>query len=1777
MQQDGDLVVSRGWRRKGDARGRAIVVAPAADPPAPATLERLAHEYGLKDELDGGWAAQPLELTRERGRTLLVLADPGGVPLAQLLAQLRDRPMDTDRFLRLAIGLVAAVGQVHRRGLIHKDIRPANVLTDEASGVVHLMGFGQASRLPREHPAPEPRETFAGALAYMAPEQTGRMNRSVDARSDLYAVGVVLYEMLTGAPPFSASDPMEWVHRHIACAPEPPVERRPDAPAAISAIILKCLAKTAEDRYQTAAGLQADLERCRDEWAASGQISPFAPGGRDVPDVLRIPERLYGREREVAALIEAFDRVVADGAPELVLVSGYSGVGKSSVVNELHKVLVARRGQFASGKFDQYKRDIPYSTLAQAFQGLIRPLLGQREADLAPWREALRAALEPNGALMAGLVPELTLILGEQPPIPDLPPQEADFRFRQSVRRFVGVFAKPEHPLALFLDDLQWLDAATLTVLVDLATQREVGALLLVGAYRDNEVDRSHPLMRSLNAIREAGGRVGDIVLSPLRQSDVGRLVADALQGSPQTAAPLIELVYEKTGGNPFFTIQFLTHLAEENLLAFDLRAGRWVWDLSRIRAKGYTDNVADLMVVKLARLPPETQEALKGFAALGNTADFATLGLVLERSVDGVHSALWEAVRGGLVLRQEGTYAFLHDRVQEAAYSLIPEPSRAEAHLRIGRILASSLAPAKIAERIFDVVDQLNRGAALVDSPAQREQIAELNLVAGERAKSSGAYASALTYLAAGAQLLADDHRAGRYDLTFALELNRAECEYLTGDLQAAERRLAMLWGLAANTVDRAAVACLRIDLYTTMDRSDLTVDACLEYLDQVGIHWTPHPSDEDFRQEYEAMWRLIGERPIESLIDLPPMTDPEVRATLDVLSWAIPCVVYTDQTLHNLCTVRAVNLSLEHGNGDASPFAYVVLGSILGAYFDDYSTGLKFGRLGFNLVELHGLSRFRAQVLISIGIFILPWTKPFPEAINLLRRAQDVALETGNPSFVAYAYNNLFSMQLAAANQLAIIQKEADSALSVIQKLKFGLVFDIVIAQRQLIRTLCGLTTSFGSFNEEGFDEAGFEAHLESDARQTLAQCFYWIRKLQACIFAGDFTAASAAAEKAEAGLWTSRGFFENAEYRLYAALAHAGCWATASAQERAGHLAALRGHSEKLAAWAESCPENFENRAALIDAEIARIEGRELDAQRLYERAIRSARDNGLVHNEALANEWAGRFYLERGLETAGLAYLRNASAGYALWGAEGKVRQLHQIYPQLAARDRAPVEATPGSGLRQVDVASLIKASHAISAEIELPRLIETLMSITLKNAGADRGLLLLPYGGAYRIEAEAQTEGAAVRVELRQSSLSEQDCPEAVINYVIRTRKSVIIDDGSRPGAEWDGSSYLRLRRPRSLVCLPLLWQGKLGGVLYLENSRAAYAFPADRVAMLDTLAVRAAIALENARLYGDLQDRESRIRWLVDANIIGIVIWTADGRILDANDAFLAIVGYDREELETRQVGWRELTPPEWADGDARTLEQLNVTGRHAPYEKELFRKDGSRVPVLIGVAAFSAKPDEGVAFILDLTERKQAEQRQKVLVEELNHRVKNTLATVSAIAAQTLRTTESPEAFEEAFLGRLIALSKTHNLLNRTFWTGVSLRALVEDELAPFAGGEGRVGLSGADVILGPIAAVTLGMAFHELAVNAAKYGAFSAPGGGVQVSWRPCGAGRLRLEWLETGGPPVSPPLRRGFGSRMIERALAAELRGQVQLDFQPQGLRCTMDMALDHVSAH
>ncbi len=1513
-----------------------LVVAPAAEQPLPQILQRLEHEYSFAAELEPAWSTKPLALTRHEGRTILVLADPGGEPLDRVLERDRQQPLDLGRFLRLAINLVAALGQAHQRGLIHKDVKPENVLVDD-SGHVWLTGFGVASRLPRERQAPAPPEIIAGTLAYMSPEQTGRMNRSTDTRSDLYSLGVTLYEMLTGVLPFSAADPLEWVHCHIARQPVAPADRCA-VPQLLSAITMKLLAKNAEERYQTAAGLEADLRRCLTQWQSHGRIDPFPLGADDSTDRLLIPEKLYGREREVDALLAACDRVVARGAAELVLVSGYSGVGKSSVVNELHKVLVPPRGLFAAGKFDQYKRDVPYATLAQAFQMLIRQILVKSEAEVAHWRDALLDALGPNGQLVVNLIPEVEFIIGRQPPVLELPLQESRARFQLVFRRFLGAFARPEHPLALFLDDLQWLDTATLELLERLITDPDLRHVLLIGAYRDNEVSSSHPLMRTLAAIREAGARPQEIVLAPLGLDDVERLIADALRCGLNYAGPLALLVHEKTGGNPFFAIQFITELEEERLLRFGQVAGAWSWDLDRIRGKRYSGNVVDLMVGKLSRFPDGTQESLKQLACLGNSAEFELLRTVYEHSKEEMHDLLWEAVRAGLIFRAENSYRFLHDRVQEAAYSLIPEQQRAHTHLRIGRILMESMPQERLEEAIFDITNQLNRGLHLIADAGERERAARLNLIAGKQAKASTAYDSALRCLHAGRSLLSDDAWEHNYDLIFSIESLLAECELLIAEMSEAEGRLTMLAQRARSRHDFAVVTRLQVTLYTTLDRSDRAIEVFLDYLRRSGTDWPPHPSREDVMREYNRIWSLLGNRQIEDLVDLPLTEDPDVLDMLDVFTEIVHPAIFFDENLSTVVVCRMASLCLEYGNCDASCFSYVWFGMFAGPRFNNYKDGFRFGQLGYDLVAKRNLTRYEARTYTSFGT-LTPWGKTAVKGRELIRRAFDVAYQTGDLTFSAYSWHSLIANYLVVGDPLSDVQSEVEKGLSFVEKAGFGLVTENCRANLGFIRTLRGLTSTFGCFDSQDYNEAEAEHRFASNRVLSLSEFFYWTRKLQARYFAGDYASAVEASRKAHQLLWTAASQVETGDFRFYAALANAAAWNSASSEERQKHFADLKDHHWQLEIWALHCPANFEPKVSLASAEIARIEGRMLDAEHLYEAAIRSAHDNSFAHCEAVANECAAQFYSARGLTKIAHVYLRDARDCYLRWGADAKVRQLEECYPKIKVEKSSSGTSTILAPVEQLDLATVIRVSEAVSGEIEQEKLIDRLMRTALEHAGAERGLLIVFRGGEPRIEAEAATGPGPVVVAVRQAAVTPPDLPQSALHYVIRTQECVLLDDASSDSL-YSKDEYILRNACKSVLCLPIVKQGQLVGALYLENNLAPGVFTPDRFTVLQLLASQAAISLETTTLYADLQLQAGLLQRLP------VSAWTLtpDGTPDFVNQVWLEFSGQTLDFVRSRPEAWMTAVHPEDREAASRAFWEGVHSGQGFAFETRALR-----------------------------------------------------------------------------------------------------------------------------------------------------------------------------------------------------------------------------------------
>jgi PAS domain S-box-containing protein len=1584
LREGPEFTLYRG--RQHDNRSPILVIAPATEQPSPQVLRRLEHEHSLVAALDPAWAAMPLALTRHEGRTVLILKDPGGEPLDHVLERESGQPLDLVRFLRLAIGLATALGQVHRRGLIHKDIKPGNVLADDV-GNVWLTGFGIASRVPHERQAPAPPEIVAGTLAYMSPEQTGRMNRSIDPRSDLYSLGVTLYQMLTGVLPFAAADPLEWVHCHIARQPVAPIDRA-EAPESLSAIIMKLLAKNAEERYQTASGLEADLRRCLEEWQSHGRIDPFPLGTDDLPDRLLIPEKLYGREREVDALVAAFDRVVAQGTAELVLVSGYSGVGKSSVVNELHKVLVLSRGLFGAGKFDQYKRDVPYSTLAQAFQMLVRQILVSSEAEVVKWRHTLREAVGPNGQLIINLIPEIEFLIGKQPPVADLPPQEARNRFQLVFRRFLGAFASAELPLALFLDDLQWLDAATLDLLEDLLTHPDVRHLLLIGAYRDNEVSSSHPLMRTLAAMREAGAKIQEIVLTPLGPGDVGRLVSDSLRCQRGASALLAQLVHEKTGGNPFFAIQFLTALAEQGLLRFDQDAPGWIWDVGQIRAKGYSDNVVDLMVGKLQRLSRRTQAALQQFACLGNVVEITTLSVVYGQSEEEIHSTLLDAARAGLILRLEDSYAFLHDRIQEAAYALIPESERAGAHLRIGRALLESVTADSLAEHLFDVANQLNRGAALLSDHDEKVRVAAIDLSAGRKAKASAAYASAGAYFAAGMALVDESDWSRQYQLTFSLWLERAECEFLTGHFDRAGQLLGELLPRAASKVDEAAVYHLKVQLHVMKSEHQQAVYTGLTCLRRLGIDMPAYPTQEQVQAEYETVWQTLKGRPIESLIDLPLMTDPELLAAMQVFSVLLPAAYFTDHRLWCLQVCRTVKISLEHGTSGDSASAYGFWGVVLGSVFNRYGEGYRFAKLALDIVFKHGFIASQPKVYASLALVAI-WTQPIGTAIDFNRTSFRTAIETGDPTFACFGMFSSITGLLLRNDPLDLVWRESEMALDFARKARYRDAADIIVSQQRFIAMMQGRTVNFSTFSDAQFDEATFEAQLTGD-RTHLMICWYWILKLKARFLSGDYAEALAAADKAKQLLGASAAQIQLLDYFCYTALAVSALYETASADEQLAWDELLRAHRKQLYEWAENYPPTFADKYALVSAEIARLEKRDADAQRLYEQAIHLERELGFVQNEGLAHELAAQYYLARGLETAGYVHLRNARNCYDRWGAPGKVKQLDERYPRLREERTPTASATIGQPVGQLDIETVVKASQALSSEMVLPKLIENLVRIAVEHAGAERGLLILIRGGEPRIEAEATTGHGRVEVAVRQAAVTPTDLPPSALHYLIRTQERVLLDHASADDVH-SKDEYVRQKRSKSVLCLPILTQAKLVGALYLENNLTPCAFTPDRVTVLELLASQAAISLENAGLYSDLQRSEAFLAQGQRLSQTGSFGWSVSSAEIYWSDEIYNIVEHDRAVKPTLESVFQRIHPDD-RNQVQQTIDRATNEKTDFDIEHRLLMPDGRVKHVhIIGRALKTSSGNlDFVGAATDVTAAKEVEEKLRQRESEL-------------------------------------------------------------------------------------------------------------------------------------------------------------------------------------------
>jgi len=1499
--------------------------------------------------------------------------------MRQLLTVL-GTPMDVGAFLQIAVAIAAELARLHQQKITHKSINPRCILIGPESGSVTITGVSAA---PNQHPPPESSQKVAPE--YMSPEQTGRLNRPVDYRTDFYSLGITFYQMLTGGLPFQRGDLLELVYNHIARLPAPPREVVPEIPRIISDIVMRLVAKNPEERYQTASGVKFDLGKCLAQWKEQGTIEEFPLGEGDLPDRLAIPAKLYGRDREIATLVDAFKRVAETGKAGMVMVAGYSGSGKTSLVQELYPPVVRSRGYFISGKFDQYQRAIPYSTIAEAFRELIRQVLTENEERILGWKGRIQKSLGNNGQLIVKVIPELELIIGPQPPVTELSAAEAQNRFSLFFRRFMGVFADQEHPLVIFLDDLQWVNSTSLKLIEEVVTHSGTKYLLLIGAYRDNEVTPSHPLMLTLNDVRRRGATLDTIKLSALSIEDLGRLMTDTFRSDLATIEPLTRLVFEKTAGNPFFAIQFLGTLDQEGLLYFDSERRRWRWDIPGIRSKNYTDNVAQLIAGRLERLPAESRQALATAACLGDSFELSTLALVEDQAPEAMALALGAAEREAVLLRLDGSYKFLHDRVREAAYALIAEEKRAEIHLHIGRVLY-----AEMDERLFDVASHFNQGLALISDQEERRRVAELDLLAGRKAKASSAYPEASAFLASGAELLGEEGWRSEYQLAMALCLERAECEYLRGRFAEAGPLLDLALHRARSRAEKAAAYRARIELYTVTGDVEQAVGNMLECATLFGLALERHPAAETVQEAYAKVAQSLGKRSIEELAALPTMSDEEVRALSEALMAASPAVTNYDHRLHFAIIAETVRLSIQYGSAPCSLAAYVHFGTEIGPLLGEYLNGYRFGKLAYDLVERDGLVAYEARCCGMFAYGILPWTRHVGSALPYLRKGVRAGSEAGDLIFACFCCACIVSVLLARGDALDETAAEAASMLDFVESVGYGDVEDSLLILRRFVLRLRGLAPVPAG------EAAGDDLDARILGRFPTAVFWYHVRTLQERFLFGDYREALSAARRGQELLWTATHHWESCEHSYYLALTLAALYSGAAQRDRDEYLRCLREELERYRVWAENAPQNFLNRHALLAAETARLEGRDQEAMVLYERAVTSARENGFLQNEALANEVAAGFYQERGLLSIAHAYLRQARACYLRWKADAKVRQLDRRHPWL--KEEALLQKSCGAGTAgEVDAITVVKASMAISGEIELRRLMDALMRITLENAGARKGYLLLPAGEELKVEACAMLEGEEIRmVEPAPIPIAEL-VPQSMVNLVRRTRERVILEDASER-SPFSSDPYLVRHKPVSVLCIPILRQADLAAVLYLENDLVRGAFTAQRVGILEVLVAQAALSLENARIYEALREAEAKYRSIFENALEGIFRTTPAGRFLDANPAMARILGYaSSQELlaQVTEIRSQLYVEPRERDQIAQLLEERGVVQE---METRLRRKDGSVIWVLIN--ARSVRDNDGRVLCFegiaeDVSAHKAAEEELLKHREHLEHLVR--------------------------------------------------------------------------------------------------------------------------------------------------------------------------------------
>ncbi|SES71222.1 trifunctional serine/threonine-protein kinase/ATP-binding protein/sensor histidine kinase [Stigmatella erecta] len=1435
----------------------------------------LRREYAIMRMLPAEHVVRALGVEEFPDRVVLILEDFGGMSLKHVLVE--HRKLAAAEFLGYALKLAVALDEIHRRNIIHKDIKPHNVIVNTASGLLKLADFSSASSIAHEDGAASSSPDTSGTLAYMAPEQTGRMSLGIDYRADYYALGATFYEMLVGSRPFTTQDPLELVHAHLAKTPPAPHEVEPAVPRALSQLVMKLLAKSPEDRYQSARGLMADLEECQRRLRDNGILESFELGRVDRQRAFHLPQRVYGRSSQVASLLDAYEGIVT-GKRALVLVTGWAGVGKTSVINELNPHILASRGRFIGGKCDQLIRGTPFAPFVQAIAALIQQLLAER-AEAGEWARRIHESLGANVAVLAEAVPEVQHLLGAQPAPTPLLTTESRNRLHFVLQRFLQVFAGAGRPLVLFLDDLQWADSATLSFLQGLALSEEFGHLLLVGTYRDHEVSAGHPLSIMLGELEAAHAPVQRIHLPALEPDDVAAMLCESLGTDLETTRPLARLVQAKTSGNPLFIKEFLRFLHANHLLTFDERSLAWSWELARIEDHPLPDNVAELMTGGIRALPAETMNALRVAACLGGQFDFHSLVVALAQPAKAVAAALWTAVERGLVvplhpdyrlldpvlkqaLPQElnALFRFLHDRVRQAAYSLLPEPERAATHVDIGlRLFHDARTAGRLDESLFAILSHLDFAPGRVQGEALRLQLANLHLTAGRQAKASGAYRSACELFQGGIAFLAANAWEQERPLTFAVHLELAECYSLVGEREEAAAGFMDLLQRARGKVEQASIYAIRANLACDSGQHAMGIRIGLEGLRIFGIQITETPNSAAVGAALATFTQQLGNRAPKDLLELPTVQDPEAQSAVVLLSVILSSSYQTNPNLLALLVLQLLSLSLEHGNSPLSAFGYATYGIILCTALDNPEVGYEFGQLAIALAERFKSPLLHARTRYVSAAFISHWTRSFHLGLAELTEAYKSMLENGERTHAYHCISLRQHQRLSAGAPLQELCAEDEKFLDLLANKDPGTYLGLLEKYRFVLALMGKEVPEFSDLgNESSTIRTGFDI--------TRAEWSYTF---------GDYEKALAHAEAAASSIHFLAGQDQMVRHTFIHALAMTACYASTDSERRRQFRDTLAVYEALMRKRASRCAENYGQQALLVSAEIARIDGRNAEAQELYDQAIEAARGGRFLSEEARANELAFRFHLVLGRRTIADAYLIETLYAYERWGATGKVNELARTHAQrllpwrLRATGPRPGALVSDGGAaphgksenagdfasEALDLATVVKASQAISSEIKLTHLLDKLIRIAIENVGAQRGLLVLRRGEDFFVEVEG---GEVSQQEPILLSESTRLC-QAVAYSVLRTNAPVLLDDAFSQGA-FTSDPYICENRLRSLLCAPIVHQGRITGLFYLENNRTAGAFTAARLDVLRMLSGQTAISIENARLYERLEE-----------------------------------------------------------------------------------------------------------------------------------------------------------------------------------------------------------------------------------------------------------------------------------------------------------------------------